>query len=542
MKWPEFFESEDPAPKEKASFWTLFEHEDKSQEEGEGEGAESATRKPSCVHFDERFIYWAFRNLDSDIATKHLVACGVIGAGKTVAIRLYLQSIAPRFLLNAPDAQQLITFDGKTEILPILASLGHHPNNKNVWLINPYDERGAVWNVAEAAESPLLARHLAALLVTEEKNSNSPFWWTAARELVYSVVLALNEVSPKTWSLRDLLCGLESATNIQALTKREPRAKAISERILGDGLHSPGVVSTLATKLGQFEQIAALWHTSPRRRHKFSVTEFLKKPGVLVLGNDPALRESLWPINAMIIKALTHEILRKTGEVRKPKHWFVLDEFHAMEKVDAIKDLLNRGRSKGASVLLGIQGVEGLFAIYEKHGGNDILEQCAVKTFFRLGGPETGEWAEKLFGKYREMEGVVSENFGKQSGGTGSTQYTVHERSLLTAAFFMNLPMPKHGGDYKAVHDLPDLETVLITERDFSAEFSRVTPAAKEEEVPAVIPRTDPNEQKFFPWSEDEKRCFLGPPEDAANGAPESPKSGEPDLPPNPKAREKDEP
>ena len=75
------------------------------------------------------------------------------------------------------------------------------------------------------------------------------------------------------------------------------------------------------------------------------------------------MRDSLWPINALLLKALTQEILRRPG-CRHPRHWFVLDEFPAMEKVDCIHDLLRRGRSKDASVLLGMPGKEPLDVVY----------------------------------------------------------------------------------------------------------------------------------------------------------------------------------
>ena len=74
------------------------------------------------------------------------------------------------------------------------------------------------------------------------------------------------------------------------------------------------------------------------------------------MDNDPVLKESIWPINALLLKALTQEILRGPNS-SQPRHWFVLDEFRAMENVDCVHDLLNRGRSKGASVLLGIQSI-----------------------------------------------------------------------------------------------------------------------------------------------------------------------------------------
>ena len=98
----------------------------------------------------------------------------------------------------------------------------------------------------------------------------------------------------------------------------------------------------------------------------------MQRPGVLILGHDPVFKESLWPINAMLLKALTQEILR-ADETRQPRYWFVLDEFRVMEKVDCLRELLNLGRSKGAAVTLGTQSIDGLEEVYGEQGTNTLL-------------------------------------------------------------------------------------------------------------------------------------------------------------------------
>ena len=86
-------------------------------------------------------------------------------------------------------------------------------------------------------------------------------------------------------------------------------------------------------------------------------------------------------------------------ETHLPRHWFILDEFAAMGKITCIHDLLARGRSKGISVLLGIQSIEGILQIYGEHTGEDLLGQCAYKTFLRAGSPRTARWIEDYFGR-----------------------------------------------------------------------------------------------------------------------------------------------
>lgn len=464
------------------------------------------------------------RNLPVEEAVKHFLICGATGSGKTIGIQLFLQSIAPRFQDGAPRPEQLILFDAKCDALPMLAAMGLRSEDDNFWILNPFDKRSAVWNFSEAVKTPGMARALATLFVPEERNSNAPFFTDAARELVYAVLQSLTNIAGSDWTFRDLLCALDSREHITAVTARHPPAFRLAKRVLDDERHSNGVLSTLASKLGRFEQVAALWHSSPSNR-RFSLKEFLKRPGVLVLGNDPVLRDSFWPINSILLKALSNEILRGANMLC-PRCWFVLDEFRAMEKVDCIHDLLNRGRSKGVSVLLGLQTYEGLVEVYGENGANDILSQCASKTFLRAGGPRTAEWAEKFFNKVRRTEVTVTETDSGDTTGT-SEQYSLHERSMFLASFFLDLPFPGIGQPYVAVCDVPYLGETLIVRRSFDEVLTwRREP--RDGEVLAVDPRENESEQTLWPWTEEEEVRFCGAASEDDTGAPSQPRPERP--------------
>lgn len=511
---------DDDGDKSESSFWEYF----TAVGAPDAGTVQSIKVSPCAVVFDENMVYWAMRNIPVSEAVKHFLVCGAIGTGKTTIIDLFLQSIAPRFRTGRKSPEQLIIFDAKCDIIPRLASLGFSLNEdsekSNVWLLNPYDKRSATWSIAEAVGSPLMAQHFAALLVPEEKNSNAPFFWTASRQLVYAVLLALNRLAGTDWSLRDLLCALSSRERISHLTEMHPRAKEIASAVLSDKQHSSGVISTLATKLSPLEQVAALWHKPPQHQ-PFSIATFLEKPGVLILGNDPLLRESLWPINAMLLNSLSKHILRGP-EVKAPRHWFVLDEFTAMEKVASIQELVNRGRSKGASVLIGLQGIDRVNELYLETGANDLLEQLANKTFLRAGGPKTGEWIERYFGKYRCTEPVYTESWSRSdgpsgqsnTGQSGSIQYQTTERSVLLASFFMNLPFTGPGLPLVSVSDIPSLQKTLITQRWFDDINSWRKPP--DENTDALQPRESDMDQTLEAWDEVEEARFCGPGKKAA--------------------------
>lgn len=496
-----------------------------------GAANESPTDLPPVGEdaFDENSFFWAMRNLPIAEATKHFLICGCIGSGKTVTIQLFLQSIARRFRRNWKKPEQLILFDAKNDALELLKAIGiesdvpeteegagtpgagpdtaRQPNPKaaDVWILNPADPNSAIWNIAEAVQSPMMARHLATLMVPEERNSNSPYFTDGARELIYAVLLGLCSVAGVRWTFRDLLCALESRDRIMAVASQNKRAGTLAARLLGDERHTPGILSTLGTKLGRFEQVAALWHArSGKAPRLFSIREFLARPGVLILGNDAVLRDSFWPINAMLLKALTQEILRERDTL-EPRHWFVLDEFRAMEKVECIHDLLNRGRSKGAAVLIGLQSIDGLMDMYGDNVANDILSQCACKTFLRAGGPVTAGWAERFFGQIRGKEKVLTESSQGFTTST-STQHNITERSMFIASYFMNLALPHPGGDYAAVCDVPCLGGFYIINRSFDEVLSWRNQgdklAGKPADSSSKVAFPTPLDETLRPWTD----------------------------------------
>ena len=499
--WALFGEVPRP-PRKGRSVLDLF--ADPNRRTADGDGGSADPPLPCALRFDERYVYWAMRNMPIREAAKHFMILGAVGSGKTTVIDLFLQSIAPRFRPDRQVPEQLIIFDAKRDILPTLASYGLGSDQENVWILNPFDDRCAVWNLAEAAQAPAMARYIATLLVPQEEKSSAPYFASAARDLLVYVMWGLNRVQGKRWTLRDLLCAADSKEHIEAVTARHSRAKRLAASILNDDKHAFGVLSTLTTKLSRFEEVAGLWHSRPTAR-RLSIPEFLRRPGVLVLGWDPVLNESLWPINAIILKALADEILRGPRKLQ-PRHWFVFDEFRAMQNVEAIHHLLNRGRDKGASVLIAIQSIEGLIDVYGGHKAEDILSACAHKTVLRVGDPKSATWAEEYFGKIRRTEQHLTENFGGKGGSGGSVQHRLEDRPVLLASYFMSLPFTGPGCPYKAVNDVPWLDRTIITEAWFD-ELNAWRPPPPEN-VDAFQPRADQEEETLKDWTADEEKLF----------------------------------
>jgi hypothetical protein len=493
-----------------SSFWDLFSSDEPDPHQGQEPWL------PLCaVDFDPNYVCWALSDVPVKRATEHFLSCGAISSGKTTGIRLFLQSIAPRFLPEHPHQEQLIIFDAKGNALPILDGLGISPDREDVWILNPFDKRGVKWNIGAAINTPAMARYFASLLVPHEPRSTAPYFNNAARQIVCWTAISLMQIKGETWTLRDLLNALESKDRMLSVCSRFPRAKAKVIQHINDTTNFGGVMSSLETKMGELHEVAALWDTSPSAK-SFSVTDFLKGRGVLILGHDPVLEESIWPMNAIILKALTNEILREE-ETSLPRHWFVLDEFRAMQKVDCIRNLLNLGRSKGASVLLGVQSIEGLREIYGPDATEDILQACSNKTFLRAGGAVTAEWAEKHFSRIRQTERSTGVSYGP-GGKTTSQNFRTEERALFLASEFLNLPLPEPGGPFRAINDIPCFKQVLINDWWSDEVFAM---CKRISDVPGVDRRDNPQEQYLNPWTVKEERDICN------TTSPETPLQGE---------------
>ena len=464
---------------------------------------------PTAQQFDEQYYFFCQRDIPIREATKGGLVVGANGSGKTACVfRPLLQSIVERVRENCGRGERIIIFDAKGDVLAFLASLGFTPEDGSVQILNAFDKRGVRWHIAESLQEPARAWDFCSKLVPEEKNSTAPFFSDAARLLAFAVILALNAKHGTNWMFRDLLCALESKEIISEIAAQCPQANAIARGILCDEKHSPSVIASLQTKIRKFSQVAALWANN-KEAPKFSIQEFLKTPGILVIGFDHVMKESWVPLIELFLRCYADEVLAGP-ETLDPTNHFLLDEFTTMGKFDkekTIVDLLELGRSKGVCCTLGIQSIAALIEIYTEPGANRILSLCAHKMFLRVGDPQSGEWIEKFVGKRRMTETTYSESWGK-NGSSTSIQYAVQDRSLLLASVFMNIPFPGPGKEFSVICDVPSEHAMILTSRSFDQILSWAPPAVAFE---AVQRQTGIKEQTLLPWDEIDKAKFLKP-------------------------------
>ena len=112
--------------------------------------------------------------------------------------------------------------------------------------------------------------------------------------------------------------------------------------------------------MAPFEFIAGAWERAERR---ISLKGFIETEAVIVLGNDEEQRSALDRVNQLIFRRLS-ELLLAQDDSDTRTTYLVIDEVREAGKLDGLHSLLVRGRTKGVSVLITFQEIEGLRQVY----------------------------------------------------------------------------------------------------------------------------------------------------------------------------------
>lgn len=392
-------------------------------------------------------IRWCGEDLPFEAAKFHFLLAGATGSGKTALLRILMQSV----LAGGNVPPKAIVYDPKQDFVPVVHGiLGARspmtgPLDLYACILNPFDSRSVAWDIAADTTNPASARQVAATLVPEDPHSASPFFTRAAQDIAFGVILAFIE-SGVEWDFRDLVLALtlDPALTRKILEFSTSNANRVHSYFSESSETNLSVWSTLQTKIGPYEPIAAGFHHS---RESISLREWLHSDDrrVLILRTNQAVREAIDSLNAVLFRRLAEFILDMPDQTEiapEDRIWVFLDEVREAGRLDGLRSLLNMGRSKGATVVLSFQDIEGLKAVYGEHEALELTGQCGNKALLRLESPATAEWTSSLFGLERivttdRSSGIQSGSGAQVSSGESSRQV---DRAKILPSDFLTLP------------------------------------------------------------------------------------------------------
>lgn len=377
----------------------------------------------------EMALNWAGVKIPERHSEQHFELIGATGSGKTVALRMLMQSVLSE-IRPGSDHRALI-YDAKQDMLEILSGMSL---SCPIRILNPLDARSVALSLADMITTPTAALQFASIIIEEERGQNS-FFTKAARDLFGAVMVALHHIRPYEWTFADMLSILSSTDRTRSVLEQVPHTRDIAREHFerDDPRTVANVQYTISANIAYLRPIAALWHHTV---DQFNLTQWLNEESILVLGNADDLRCPIDAVNRAFFQRIV-ELVLSQSESNTRRTWFILDELKEMGRLDALPRLLTKGRSKGVRAVLAFQTIEGLRHVYGDRLAGEISGMPANKCFLRTDSEETAAWASRVIGEaeYRQWTQTVN------SGGNTSSAEQIVKKEAVLASELLRLPL-----------------------------------------------------------------------------------------------------
>ncbi len=245
----------------------------------------------------------------------------------------------------------MLIFDPKRDVIPLLKGIAP---DSDIIITHPFDKRGAAWDISADCNEPRVAIELAFTLIPSYPESQ-PFFSDASRHLLAGVLISYMW-RKLPFSFADVLRALSSARLMRRVLLACPHTRQLVGSYFYDKKLVGNILSTIATRLLAFQPIAACWETATE---KFSISEWITSERILVLGSSEISANTFLALNSALFKRACDVTLDQNDSKTK-RSWFVIDEVSDAGKLPGLGSLAKKGRSKGASIVLAFQSIEGL--------------------------------------------------------------------------------------------------------------------------------------------------------------------------------------
>jgi len=454
--------------------------------------AQPALAKAMLEH---RINWGGLRPRLSALGGPHFLLMGETGSGKSVLMKLMMRTVL------GDDGYDLryrsLVFDPKGEFIPFLRRCGV-PDRATI-LTNPFDARSAAWDIAaditNEADSVAVAEAIAPRKADRDNpvSGENVFWNNAANQIIRYVIDGFNQTCPGAWDLRDVVLACMDRDYLRAVLPLTYAGERASKNFLeGDQRLADSVHATLDALLAPVELIANMWTAASTR---FSIKQWARGGGVLVLSADPAHEETCTTANNLLIRAAIQAILSKPEDTTGDYTWFFLDELREAGRFPRFSSLMNLSRSKGGRVVLASQNKSGLNAAFGKDEANEVVGACNNQVLLALGSEEDAKWASAMFSE--TYADTTSTTVGQ---GSVSTTQRDELRPLIPPITFRQLPLASNTGG--AIEGFGAASGGMWYAVKLSADdVNALMPPRDSDPRPSITPR-DPRQLRTQPWTD----------------------------------------
>lgn len=411
--------------------------------------------------------------LADDRSRTHILVVGGTGTGKSLTLK--------------PILHQAIRAGHKLVILDKKGEYTEEIEERRAILIGIHERRQWQWWIARDIRTiPDAQQFLEGVIPVD---ASQPFWGTAARLIGTALMAHLIHNMQGEWDLSDFaqLCELETEELTRIALASYPQAAPIFQ---GEGQALASVLGNLAAYTAPLKTFAQEWDGSTYPL--FSFSDWLEDPSparnclIFQSGgrygslNDPLIRGCLTFMAGYVDSPMFH---RDSNE--EPRSlWFFCDEFQSFGKLDTFtKILLERGRDKGARMVIGVQDVSQLNELYGQDFVKFLMSNVGTSILAGANQGETAETFSKNLGQlsFNKTHTTHSEN-GK------SVNEQEHQEEVLNTAEIIGKLGFKNGRT-RALYRFTRSPDAFIVHQPLIA-YPRITKPTVEADWVLGIPKT----------------------------------------------------
>ncbi|MBV8362765.1 MAG: type IV secretion system DNA-binding domain-containing protein [Deltaproteobacteria bacterium] len=319
--------------------------------------------------------------IPESIEFEHFLIIGNSGAGKSTAIRSMLDQIQER-------GQPAIVIDRESEYVQ-----QYYNEARGDVILNPLDRRCPYWSpwseLRDDSFTVDAAAIAASLIRGRARTNNEAFFQESTRTVIEAILHVMRDQRNTDDLLR--FVGLPREQLHEAL-QGTPAYALIDPKAAEQG---SGILGTAANALKTFAHLPK--HDQTGRT--WSAREWAQnRQGWVFLPSREDLHDSIQMLQGLWLDSLVRWLM--SAEIGSQQTWIIADELASLGHQPQIEKLLTRGRKRGLAVVLGLQSVAQLQAIYGREGSVTLTSSPSTKLIMRVDETECAKWASELIGSH----------------------------------------------------------------------------------------------------------------------------------------------
>ncbi len=440
-------------------------------------------------------LKWGRVPLTEEDGQSNFVAIGSTGSGKTIVIRLLMQSVLPD--VGKGLGHRALIYDAKHDLMPILSA---YVNRDCIKTFHPYDTRGVSWHISKDVQDSATAIEFVFAIVPETSSDSNPFFRNATRHIAWGVVMSFI-LSKLDWSFADLLRALRSEELCKRILRRHSQTSFLARQYLREPKLASDIFATIASAMMLYEPVASSWEHAPER---LSIRDCIERELIVILGNAEVGRVATERINCVLCKLWSDQVLAQP-EYTSNTYWGFFDELSEAGPLTHLASFAKKARSKGGRLCIAYQSIAGLQnpKLYGQFVTDDMMSNFANRFIGRLECPTTAAYVSNFIGE-QEVEQRSRTSSSGSKGSNSVTYSNVTKKTVLPS----ELMAMQHCGSKSGLTGLFKLRsTDPYWDKIDAKELFGSMLIPKAHDVPEFIPRSG-HLQLLEPWSKEQIEHF----------------------------------